>query len=206
MIRRIALVVFATSIIVSGASVWAAPAQAPGPIETQAEQQIARVRDTIVDALWLKTDEYWHGGDPAPAIDICRMVIELDPHFVEAYSVGAWLSLSLPKANEHDALDFYQQGIARNPQSYELLHEFGFEYYVLRKHNPEAALPYLKRAAELSPTAPIKHTYAHALAQAGKPREAAAEWLRILKQFPNDPIARKELAKLQASGKIGKGR
>lgn len=206
MSRTIAVLVVAASVIACAACVWAAPAQAPGPTETQAERQIAQVRDTIVDALWVKTDEYWHAGNPAPAIDICRMVIELDPRFVEAYSVGAWLSVSLPEPKDKDALEFYQQGIARNPQSYELLHEFGFQYYMLRKHDPQSALPYLKRAAELAPTAPIKHTYAHALTQAGKPQQAAAEWLKILKQFPNDPVARKELAKLQASGKLGQER
>ena len=204
MSRMIAVLIVAVSLMAYPAYVWAAPAKGSGPIETQAEQQVAQVRDTIVDALWVKTDEYWHAGNPAPAIDICRMVIELDPHFVEAYSVGAWVSLSLPEPREKDALGFYQQGIARNPQSYDLLHEFGFQYYMLRKHDPQSALPYLKRAAELSPTAPIKHTYAHALAQAGKPQQAAAEWLKILKQFPNDPVARKELAKLRASGKAGK--
>jgi tetratricopeptide (TPR) repeat protein len=204
MSRIIAVVTISLGLAACPAYVWAAPAQGAGPVETQAEQQIAQVRDTIVDALWLKTDEYWHAGNPAPAIDICRMVIELDPHFVEAYSVGAWVALSLPEPRENDALQFYQQGIARNPQSYELLHEFGFQYYMLRKHDLQAALPYLKRAAELAPTAPIKHTYAHALAQAGKPQEAAAEWLKILTQFPNDAVARKELAKLQAAGKAQK--
>jgi len=186
-----------------GSAALAAPEQKqpkPGPVEKAAEQQILEVRDAIVDGLWLKTDEYWHSQQNLErVVEICREVIELDPKFAEAYSVAAWLSVQSDK--EEQALEFYKQGIEYNPDSYTLLHELGFEYYMMHKHDPRAALPYLKRAAELPSPIPFKRTYAHALTQAGKFPEAAAEWRKILKQDPNDPIARKELAKLRAAGK-----
>jgi tetratricopeptide (TPR) repeat protein len=190
------------------ASAYGAAKQAPpgpGPVEQAAERNIAAVRDTMVDALWVKTDEYWHGQEnPAnlgAVIEICRMEIELDPHFSDAYSVGAWLSLQ--QRQDQQALDFFKRGVAANPDDYELLHEFGLRYYIMTKRDPKGALPYLKRAAELPSPAPIKHTYAHALARAGQPEAAAAEWRRILKQFPDDPVAIREVKKLEA-GKAGK--
>jgi tetratricopeptide (TPR) repeat protein len=192
-------------------SVWSAAEPGQGPIEAVAERQIEAVRDTMVDALWVKTDEYWHGQNPKeelhpenidPILSICRMVIELDPHYTDAYSVAAWLLLQQGK--DKQALDFYRQGIARNPDRYELAHELGLQYYLLRKHDAKGALPYLKRAAELPSPIPVKRTYAHALARAGKYQEAAAQWRRILQQSPADPIAIKELTKLRAAGKIGK--
>jgi len=208
MVGRFAAVAWIAAATVWGASAWGAAKQAPagpGPVEQAAENEIAAVRDTIVDALWVKTDEYWHAQENlAAVIEICRMEIELDPHFSDAYSVGAWLSLQ--HGQDKQALDFYKQGVAANPDDYELLHEFGLRYYMLAKHDPKGALPYLKRAAELPSPAPIKHTYAHALAQAGQRKAAAAEWLKILKQFPNDPIARREVKKLQAAGKAGPGK
>ncbi|UCH34020.1 MAG: hypothetical protein JSV65_15905, partial [Armatimonadota bacterium] len=101
---------------------------------------------------------------------------------------------------------FYKQGIERNPDSYELLHELGMQYYMLHMRDPQGALPYLKRVAELPAPVPMKRTYAHALNRAGKPKEAAAQWMRILKEHPNDPIAIKELKKLRAEGKVGEER
>jgi len=212
MICRIAAVGLLVMLVLrAGAALGAPPQQGPGAIEKAAEQDIQAVRDTIVDALWVKSDEYWHQQNPKeeyqpqnmdPILSICGMVIELDPHYTEAYSVAAWLSLQQGK--DKQALDFYQQGIEHNPNSYELPHELGLQYYMLHKHDPKAALPYLKRAAELPSPIPMKRTYAHVLTRAGKFQEAAAEWRKILKQDPNDPIAPKELAKLRAAGKIGK--
>jgi len=209
--RRIVAAAVVASLALFAAWAWGVAEPGQGPVETAAEQQIEAVRDTIVDALWVKTDEYWHGRDPReqlsatiaePVLDICRMIVELAPHYVEAYSVAAWLSLG--QGNDKQALDFYKQGIERNPDDYELPHELGLQYYLLRKHDPKGALPYLKQAAELPSPIPVKRTYAHALARAGRYQEAAAQWRKILKRNPGDPIAIKELAKLRASGKIGK--
>jgi len=204
MIGRVLAVVFAASLALAAPPAWGDAEKGQGPVETAAEKHIRLVRDAIVDALWVKTDEYGHAGQTLPVINICRMIVQLDPQFTEAYSVAAWLSLQ--RGKDAQALAFYQQGIERNPECYELLHQLGFAYYILQKHDPEAALPYLKRAAELPSPIPIKRTYAHALARAGKAKEAAEQWRTILKQHPGDPIALKELRKLRAAGKIGKER
>jgi len=204
-----AVVVSSLALIAGGA--WGAVTSSPGPVETAAEQQIQAVRDTIADALWTKTDEYWHGadqkegsapGDTSPMLNLCAMVIELDPQYAEAYSVAAWLSLG--EGKERQALNFYQRGLELNPDSYELAQALGYEYYVRRKHDPQAALPYLKRAAELPSPIGTKRLYGHVLTSAGKYEEAAAQWRKLLQQHPGDPIATKELAKLRASGKIAK--
>lgn len=188
----------------AGTTWGAAPASepAPGEVEKAAEQRIGSVRDAIVDALWLKTDEYWHGGNPAPVIGICRTIIQLDPQFVEAYSVGAWVASQ--QGDNKAAIAFYQQGIAANPDRYELQHELGM-YYMYHDHDLKAALPHLKRAAELDSPGPVKRTYAHALTKAGMFKQAAAEWRRILKLDPNDQFAQRELKKLRDEGKIGPG-
>jgi len=73
----------------------------------------------------------------------------------------------------------------------------------LMRRDPKASLPYLKRAAELPSPVTVKRAYGHALTKAGMPKEAAAQWLSILKQYPNDPIAIRELQRLQKAGKIG---
>jgi tetratricopeptide (TPR) repeat protein len=176
-------------------------APAPGKTEQAAEAQIAAVRDTIVDALWVKTDEYWHSGEIPPVVGICQDLVRLDPHFVEAYSAGAWIATSVGR--EKEAIELYRQGIALNPDNWDLPHQFGYTYYWTYKHDLDSALPYLKRAAEMDSPVRIKRSYAHALASAGKPHEAAAQWRKILQIEPNERVALRELKKLRDAGKIG---
>jgi tetratricopeptide (TPR) repeat protein len=196
MMRALALSVALMAFI--GAAAWGESQQEQGPVEKASEQNIGAVRDTIVDALWIKTDEYWHAGNTAPVIGICQMIVQLDPHFVEAYSIGAWVAEQ--QGNNKQALEFYKLGMERNPDNYDLPLQLGLE---LLKRDPEASLPYLKRAAELPSPVPVKRAYAHALTKAGKTKEAAVQWFKILQKYPNDPIATRELQRLQKAGKAG---
>jgi len=199
MTNRIMAAVLIAGVALCASPVWGDAEQGQKPTESAAEQQIATVLDAIVDALWLKTDEYWHTGDTEPVIGICRMIVQLDPKFAEAYAVGAWISRR--HGEDELALVFYEQGIEHNPDSWELLSAVGYSYYWLHKKDVPTALPYLKRAAELPSPAHIKRLYARGLAKAGKPQEAAEQWRKILKEFPDDRFAPKELEKLRQAEK-----
>lgn len=194
MTQRIMAALLIAGMALCARPVWADEEQDQNPTESAAEQQIATVLDTIVDALWLKTDEYWHEANTEPVIGICRMIVQLDPKFVEAYNTGAWIASM--NGQDDVALQFYRQGIERNPDSYELLIALGYSFYWLHKGDVKAGLPHLKRAAELPSPAHVKRVYARGLAKAGKTQEAIEQWRKVLKEFPDDRFAPKELQKL----------
>lgn len=180
----------------------AGPAPVPGPTEKAAEAGIAVVRDMIVDALYLTADEYWHAGDLEAVIPIMREVLELDPQYADAWGTAAWVSMRLGKTEQ--ARRFWEEGMKANPQDYALPMELALWYYTYNKdtRDLEKALVYLKRAAELPSPVRVKATYAHGLERAGKYKEAAQEWRKILKLAPNDRLAQRALKKLLAAGKI----
>lgn len=175
-----------------------------GPIEQAAEQNIANVRDTIVDAIWMKSDEYGHAGDRPNAVALARIVIALDPHYVEAYGVAAYLSMQMGQRDQAAAI--WRAGMAANPQDYELPLEMAHFYYMYggkQTFNMDQALALLKKAAELDSPLRVKAAYAHGLEKAKQYQEAAREWHKILKLDPNDKLSQRALKKLRDQGKIG---
>ena len=149
----------------------------------------------LTDLLWLRVDEYWHVGDHDSCIRLLRLITDLDPQDTQAYGSAAWLLWSQGK--DAIAIRVYREGIAANPDVYDMYYELG-AYYWLHRHYAEAA-SWLRQAVQRNPPLYVKHMYAHSLRKAGKKAEAIAAWRQILAQHPDDAVAQRELEKLGGS-------
>ncbi len=215
MTRNMVVVMLVAGAALGAGAAWGAAEQGAGKTDQAAQEKSAAVRDAIVDALWEKIDEHWHNGQLEPIIPLCRQIIKLDPQDAEGYSVAGWVSMQLGK--DEQALQFYEQGMAANPQDWDLPADVGLRFYAVHKKDLQKALVYLKRAAELPSPTYVKRTYARTLTKAARQEEqngnqqkareyykqAAAEWRKILKLDPDDRFAKRELEKLRKEEKIG---
>ncbi len=178
-------------------SVWAGASTQPEmkPLSAaDAERRVTETQDFLVDLLWEHTDVHWHAGRWDEAIRLCHQVIELDPGFVEAYTGAAWLLWSMDR--DEEAIEFYRAGLAANPDSYEIPHEFGMYYH--HRHNWDQAAEQFRKAVELRAPSYLQHMLPNVLERAGKKREALSEWRALSKRFPNDPIPRRHIEALVA--------
>lgn len=119
------------------------------PAVTIALGALGEVRYTLAAMLWVKLDMYSHEVttlDPSenePLMALIRTVTWLDPHFIQAYDLGAYiLSNELKKPEE--AVRFIEEGVKNNPDSFDLNWEYGFILSYNKQYSE--ALPYLLKA------------------------------------------------------------
>ena len=99
--------------------------------------------DVVADALWLRTVTYygeWRRGDHGIEFfrELTDRVVELDPHFVQAYRFGA-LVLADDLDSFDDAIDLLRKGMVAMPDTWWLPFEAGFLEYTIRLDDERAA-------------------------------------------------------------------
>lgn len=141
-----------------------------------------------------EADYWWHRGDYEQCIRCQETTLFFDPANTEAFENIAWLQWSLGR--QEQAIATYKRDIAANPQSWEAAYALGRFYFGQKQLN--LAIPYLQRAAELGSPAVPSRTLGHALEAAGRTTEAIKAWRRILTLDPTDPIAQRQLQRLEA--------
>ncbi len=159
----------------------------------EAEKVITEERDYLTDILWIGIDGYWHEGDWNSSLRLCKEIVQIDPHFVEAYTNGAYLLWN--QNRDKEAIAMYEQGIAANPESPDLYFDFGF-FYRDRK-NYDKAIRFFRQAVKYGAPATQQHMLAATLEEAGKKQEALEEWRNILKRFPDDGVAPRKIERLE---------
>jgi len=166
----------------------------------QARQAIASVREDLANLLWWGSEGPAHGSGAGyrEVLSYCDMIAELDPHDIEAWGQGAYVAGLL--GDQAGRTERYRRGIAANPQNHRLYFELGMTY--VRKRDFRAAEPYLAKAAALPCPSLVVRSYAHCLDKLGKRSQALAQWQRVLKMSPGDPVAQREIGRLSA----GKGK
>lgn len=139
------------------------------------------LREVAASLLWLKIEDYFHSGEHEKIPPLIRIITWLDPHFIEAYSSGAWqLAWNsedwrlIPSAKE-----FLEEGIKNNPDKYELYADMGWLYYDKVKDYDEAVKWY-KRASALPSPPMVKRMLAHSYERAGKIDEAIKVWKELV--------------------------
>ncbi len=178
----------------------AAGGQANPMSAKEAEQVAAESRDFLTDMLWMKAEDYWHIGKWDDDIRLCRQIIQLDPHFVEAYTGAAYLLYSLDR--DEEAIELFRAGMAANAKDYDLPHEFGM-YYCYR-HKWELAIEQFEKSVSLGAPRVMQHMLPNTLERAGRLEEALQRWEEILKRWPDDPIAKGRIEGLKTE--IGRKR
>jgi len=181
---------------------WAAEpaAEQPKPIPAaEAEKRVAETRDALTDLLWMDTEPYWHTGRWEECVRLCRQVVEVDPHFVEAQNSLAWLLWSQDLDDE--AVKVYQENVEANPHSWQAHHEFGM-YYMARQKYDQAAEQF-RHSVALDAPVPHAHMLPAALERAGRKQEALQEWRSLAKRFPNDVVVKRGVERLEKE--LGEG-
>jgi tetratricopeptide (TPR) repeat protein len=188
------------------------PQRAPAP---RLHDTPENVNEDLVTWMHRKADRYFHDGDYDGSLNCWRLIMILDPHFLEAYEVSWWLLWSLAVSAEQDgkkdeaaqfhgrAVEVLERGILYNPNVYDIYAEAG-QYYMVTK-NYDKARAHFARAAQFK-EAPIsvKRNWAHACERAGDLKACVEVWQLVLKENPTDAVAITNLRRVHAKMTGGK--
>ncbi|HOJ22846.1 MAG TPA: tetratricopeptide repeat protein [Armatimonadota bacterium] len=158
------------------------------------EATATAVLDQVVDGLWERSDHFFHHGDYETTTRINRLVVRMDPHFVEGLNTLAWLlrqGLNRPQ----EALALHHRAIRDNPERWEAFFDLGM-FHFDRKDYPLAA-HYFRRSVELEAPAAKQHMLAHTYEKMGRTADALRAWRAIVEKFPDDQPARRNLERLE---------
>jgi len=163
---------------------------------TRALGPYQNLSDLFIDAggiFVVESDGYWHRGVYPQCVRCNETTTFLDPAYVDMYSNSAWLLWSM---GQHDrSLSVLWQGVNANLRSWEAWYNLGYQHVLMHEY-PRAVRP-LKRSVELGAPAVNYHQYCHALEKAGHPDLALKEWQTLLKAFPGDGVALRQIDRLE---------
>lgn len=177
-----------------------APQAAPPAARASSATQVQGVLDEVVDRLWTRADWYWHEGRYEERVAVDRLILTMQPRFVEAYGTAGWLLESLGR--EAEALALYRQGVAVAPERWDTHHDLAMYYY---QHKDYASAAEAFRNATQQSGAPpyVWKMRAHALERSGKLAEAVAAWEAAGKIAPNDGAVWSNLRRIRARLETG---
>jgi Flp pilus assembly protein TadD len=184
--------------LVAGAAA-AAPAGKKGSVSARRAVkpalQVEEILDDVVDRLWDRADWYWHEGRYEERVAIDRLIIRMEPQFIEPYGTAGWLLESLGR--DQEALALYRQAVAAVPERWETHQDLAMFYYQ-HKDYPAAAREF--REATRKPGAPsyVWKMLGHASEHAGDLEQAVAAWEGAARVAPNDPAIAVNLRRVQA--------
>jgi hypothetical protein len=130
-----------------------------------------------------------------------EVIAELDPHYVDAYWLGAMI-LIVENADLDGGLALLDQGFAANPDKWILPYLAGWECWLAGR--PERSAEYFELAAAV-PEAPsnVRRMRAAMIARAGDLETSLALWQEILDEPDGDPasvnVARRKIRDLTIS-------
>lgn len=182
---------------------------------------IGGFRGIAADLLWLKIDEFWHTGKWFDIIPLIRAITWMQPHFLEAWELGAWhlayncyaYAESAGDAGKDAYIDagikFIKQGLARNRDVYDLWFNLGWIYYH-KLANYDEAIRCFRGAIRVKHPSYIDRLIAHAYRKKGDIESEYREWQRCLTIYKDDSyhitIVKEHLEKakekLAAAGKL----
>ena len=134
--------------------------------------------------LWLRVDEFWHLGLASRMLPMMETVVTLDPHFIEAYSLGAWhlaynVTVTVHSAEEKMAyidqgIGLLEKGIKNNPRNGKLYSELGFMIYFNKLKDWEKSAYYMGESIKHEHESWMERAYILALERMGEEEKAFA--------------------------------
>ena len=170
-----------------------------------AQQQIppdslARLQDVfgaVWENLWETSDEYWHRGEFDRCIAAGRLITQINPHDTQAYEAAAWLMDS--DLREEDAEAFLREGLANNPDTYDLYFELGSFCYFRTRY--EEAIPLFAACLTFADTPLfVRHMLAHAYEHAGCIGDALDTWIEAEAAEPDSAIPPMQIDRIMQGG------
>jgi tetratricopeptide (TPR) repeat protein len=168
-------------------------------------------RSAVADLLWLRVDEYWHQGRMEMMLPMMVTVVNLDPHFIEAWKIGAWHlaynawvtveTMEEKQAFVEKGILFLQDGIKRNPRNHELYFDLGFSMYFVKLEDYKNAAHYIKEADRYRPPEEkwIPRMLLLSYERNGDYEEALEGWRRYLTEIdPESHPGKRALYRLRA--------
>lgn len=142
--------------------------------------------------LWKENDRFWHSGEYDRCIAMMRLITQVDPGDVEAYSDGAWLMQSQLRDEEAEA--FLLEGVRNNTDIYDLYFELGHYYYYHTRY--DEAVRYFETAVSFKCPELVWRQLAHALEHDGDPGGAMNIWLQLEYANPDDLVPQMQIDRL----------
>lgn len=171
-------------------------------------------RKLVADMLWLKVDEYWHRGLVQRMLPMMETVTKLDPHFIEAYALGAWhlaynVSVMFHSAEDRqkyidEGIELLKQGIKNNPRSSKLYAEMGFTMYFRKLGDWEKAAYYLGEATKYDHEPWVERAYAISLERMRQEKKALAILKDYDRRHPDFVMQKLTMARLEKKLKARK--
>ena len=152
---------------------------------TSAQETADAILADSLGQIFERTDSHWHKGEYNHAVNLCRIVVQGDPHNVEAYGNAALLLWSTDRNDQ--AIAFLQQGIQANPKTYALYDEMGNHYWLHLK-DANTAIPFYEKAVKFNCPWPTWHSLAHCYEKTKQWDKAVSAWEGAAR-FTDDPLA-----------------
>ncbi len=149
------------------------------------EELIDAVLGDTMNKLWEQSDEHFHVGEYNHSIGLDRIVVQGDPHNMEAYSTAAWLFWSTARNDEAEAI--LQEGLAANPNNYYMYDEVGV-YWLIERKDPKAAIPYYEKAIKFDCPLQTWNSLANCYEKTDQWEKAVGAWEKA-SLYPNNAIA-----------------
>jgi tetratricopeptide (TPR) repeat protein len=161
---------------------------------------VAGFRQVIAGLLWVRSDAFFHEGNYDAILPLIRLITWLDPNWLDPYATGAWhLTYNFTDTDQRSdrrylpaGVALLNEGIANNPDLYDMYKEKGWLYYDKIKNYDESAKAYADGMQHNPDINQVGHGLAHALERSGRVDEAAKQWeenIRLHKATLDDPKA-----------------
>lgn len=137
-----------------------------------------------LNELFEQTDEHFHEGEYNHCINLYAIIVQGDPHNVEAYANSAFLLWSSMRNTE--AISVLKQGIAANPNTYYMYDELG-AHYLIHLRDAKSALPYCEQAVKFKSPFTTWHNLAFCYEKTGQWTKAVAAWEKAAEFQDVDP-------------------
>jgi tetratricopeptide (TPR) repeat protein len=169
---------------------------------------VAGFRQVIAGMLWVRSDAFFHEGNYDAILPLIRLITWLDPNWLDPYATGAWhLTYNFTDTDQRSdrrylpaGVALLNEGIANNPNLFDMYKEKGWLYYDKIKDFDESAKAYADGMKHDPDVNQVGHGLAHALERAGRIDEAEKQWeenIRLHKAVLDDHNAGQD-AKVRA--------